>query len=555
MNSFIISKNQFLKSTKLLFVLCLAFSFNNLHAQNKSIPAKPKLVIGIVVDQMRWDFLYKYSDRYSDKGFKRLLSKGFSVENGFIPYAPTVTAAGHTCAYTGSVPAINGIAGNDWYDRNEKKVVYCASDTSVSVVGVASSKYGEMSPKNMWSTSISDELRVATNFKGKSVGVCIKDRGAIFPAGHTANAAYWYDSNNGKWISSSYYMDKLSPWLQKMNDEKFIEKYYKQNWTTLYPKETYTLSAADEQIYEGKFKGNPSSSFPYKMENALTNYSLIASSPHGNTMTLDVAKQALINHELGKDDITDILCVSFSSPDYIGHQFGPNSVEIEDNYLRLDRDMGDFLSFLDKEVGDGNYTIFLTADHGVAHVPGFLKQNKIPGSVFQMSKQIISINDEIKNKFGIDEVIITEQNNQLSLNYNKIREQKLDSSMIEQSIINLLMANKEVLTAFRYKDLNAQILPISIKEKLANGYTNGRCGEILVLFKTGYVDTWITGTTHGSPYAYDTHIPILFYGWGIKTGKGYKTRSMSDIAPTIASLLQIPTPSGSIGNCIEEAIK
>ncbi len=516
---------------------------------------RPKLVIGLMVDQMRWDFLYKYKNRYTSGGFKKLISRGFTSENANIPYAPTVTAAGHACVYTGSVPSLNGIAGNDWFDRSLNRVVYCAEDTIVAAIGADNTKNGKMSPRNLWTTSLSDELRMATNFKGKSVGVCIKDRGAIFPAGHTANAAYWYDGSTGKWISSTYYMEALPDWLQKMNREDFSKKYYKQNWETLFPKNTYVNSTADEQIYEGKFKGVVSSSFPHKMENQLNNHGLISSTPFGNTMTFDVAKKALTNHELGKDEITDILCISLSSPDYIGHQFGPNSMEIEDNYLRLDRDIENFLLFLDKEVGEGKYTLFLTADHGVAHVPGYSEQNKMPGKVFSMSKQIIAINEDAKQAFGIEDLIITEQNNQVYLDTASIMKSIYSVEKMENYVIEKILQNPEVLTVFKYRDLHKQLLPEKTIEMLKNGFASKRSGEIVVLLKSGFVDTWLTGTSHGSHYIYDAHIPVVFYGFGIKQGRGFKTRHMTDIAPTLATLLRIPSPSGCIGEAIEEALK
>ena len=300
--------------------------------------SRPKLVVGMVIDQMRWDYLYRYYNRYSSGGFKRLLNEGFSAENTFIPYTPTYTACGHASIYTGSVPAINGIVGNDWYDRDLNRNMYCAEDTSVSTVG-SNTTAGKMSPKNLLVTTITDELRLATNFKSKVIGISLKDRGSIMPAGHSANAAYWYDGGTGDWITSTHYMSKLPTWLEDCNKIKLANKFYDKNWNTLYPIDTYTQSTIDNKAYEGKARGEESPSFPHPLKLYIgKNYDMIRSTPYGNTITLDLAKLAILSEDLGKGSATDFLAVSCSSTDYVGHQYGPNSIEAEDTYLRLDKD-------------------------------------------------------------------------------------------------------------------------------------------------------------------------------------------------------------------------
>ncbi len=518
--------------------------------------ARPKLVVGIVVDQMRWDYLYRYYDRYGSGGFKRLLNEGFTAEQTYIPYAPTVTAAGHTCVYTGSVPSIHGIAGNNWYDIKDKRVVYCSEDSLVKPIGTDHKSNGRQSPANLKVTSICDELKLATNFRSKVIGVCIKDRGAIFPAGHTADAAFWFDASIGRWISSSHYMDALPDWLIKYNEGKPVERLFKQNWGTLYPKETYVQSDKDENIYEGKYKGYHSSSFPYKLDSlGKKGNSIMASTPWGNTMTAEVAKLALENYMMGQDDITDFLAVSFSSPDYVGHQFGPNSIEAEDTYLRLDKELELLLSFLDEKVGNGKYTVFLTADHGVAHVPGFLMDNKVPAGQWNSSKTIVDINDKILQQFGIKDAILSEQNYQLYLDKEAIKEAGFDVRRLENFIIDELKTVKGIHHAFPLHNLANEALPHQVKEMLINGFHPDRSGHIQVLLEAAWIDGWLTGTSHGLWYNYDSHIPMLFYGWGIRQGKTYERYAMTDFAPTIAALLHIQVPSGSIGRVVSEALK
>ena len=356
--------------------------------------------MGIVVDQMRWDFLYRYYNRYAENGgFKRLMKQGFNCDNTLIPYAPTVTACGHASIYTGSVPSINGMTGNLWWDNQLNRSVYCTEDSSVKTVG-SNTTLGLQSPRNLLTTTIGDELRLATNFKSKVIGIALKDRASILPAGHSANGAYWFDSKTGDWITSDYYMKNLPEWVKNFNSKKLIDTYYKEGWKTLYPLNTYTQSTADENAYEGKPFG-AAKGFPYNFSSyAGSNYSAFLATPFGNTITEEFAKQAIINEQLGADSITDLLAVSFSSTDYVGHTFGPNSVETEDTYLRLDKDLGDFLNFLNTTVGKDQYVIFLSADHGVAHVPAFAKDHNIPAGSIDFSSLTDKMNAALNEKFG-----------------------------------------------------------------------------------------------------------------------------------------------------------
>jgi predicted AlkP superfamily pyrophosphatase or phosphodiesterase len=552
-----------MKKTIFLFIFSISF-FINSFAQNKVKPvaanARPKLVVGIVVDQMRWDFLYRYYDRYSKGGFKRLMNDGFSCENTFIPYTPTVTAAGHTCIYTGSVPAIHGIVGNGWYDYTANREMYCSEDAGVQSVGTSNDN-GKMSPKNMLVTSICDELKLATNFRSKVIGVAIKDRGAILPAGHSADAAYWYDSKTGSFISSSFYFKdlQLPKWAQDFNASGAVLNYYRQNWNTLYPINTYVQSDADTNSYESASLGEDQKQFPYDLKRFIDkkNFGAIRSTPYGNSLTFDFAKAALTNEGLGKDSITDFLAVSFSSTDYIGHAFGPNSVEVEDTYLRLDKGLEDFFAFLDKQVGAGNYTVFLSADHGVAHVPGFLEKHKLPNGGVTGSKVEKLLNDNLKAAFGADSLCIGSWNYQFYLDHKKIAEKKLDKQQIIAATIDFLQQINGVDRAIEYSKLESAILPKNIKEQFANGYYPSRNGDVFVLLKPGFIDDEYggKGTTHGIWNPYDAHIPLLFYGYGIAKGKEYEKVYMTDIAATIASLLHIQMPSGCVGNVITDAIK
>jgi predicted AlkP superfamily pyrophosphatase or phosphodiesterase len=518
---------------------------------------RPKVVVGIVVDHMRWDYLYRYYDRYADNGgFKRLLNKGFSCESTMIPYTPTVTASGHAGIYTGSVPAIHGIVGNSWWDSQLNNTVYCTQDDSAKTVGSTTTQ-GQMSPANMLTTSICDELRLATNFKSKVIGIALKDRGSILPAGHSANAAYWYDNKTGDWITSTYYMNELPQWVKDFNAKKLVDKYYEEGWSTLYPLNTYQQSSDDNKPYENKPFG-AGTNFPYSLKKFVgtNSNSYISVTPHGNTFTFEMAKAALTAEQLGKDSVTDFLAISLSSPDYIGHSFGPNSVESEDDFLRLDKALGDFLNFLNSTVGEGQYLLFLSADHGGAHVPGFFKEHQLPAGTVDMEGLYTDLNKSLKEKFGVDELVVEISNYQVYLNHQLINTSKLNKNEILQWTIDYSSHYPGVERAFESAALASTTLNATIKEMIANGYYASRSGDIQLMFQPQWIEGFkAAGTTHGVWNPYDAHIPLLWYGWNIKPGKSYRQIYMTDIAPTIAAMLHIQMPSGNVGHVIEEITK
>ncbi len=519
---------------------------------------RPKLVVGIVIDQMRWDYLYRFNPLFkSSGGFKRMMGEGFSCDNTLIPYTPTVTACGHTCVYTGSVPAIHGITGNAWWDNKLMKSVYCSEDKTVKGVGGKGEEEGQMSPRNMLTTTICDELRLATNFQSKVIGVALKDRGSILPAGHSANAAYWYEGKSGNFITSTYYMNALPDWVTRFNNRKLVDSLYRLNWNTSLPGDVYSQYAtADIKDYENKPFGKDATGFPYDLSRfAEKDYTKIATTPYGNTLTAEMAKAAVIAEKLGKGPATDFLAVSFSSPDYIGHSFGPNSWEMVDDYVRLDDELGKLFSFLDATVGKGQYTAFLTADHAVAHIPAFMKENKLPGGVMDDAGSMKEMNARIKEKFGVDNAVVSMYNYQVYLNHPKIDAEKIDDELIKKWIIQYLKKNEAVANAFATADIMTTPINKTLREMLANGFNPARSGDVQLILKPGYIEGSATGTTHGLWYPYDSHIPLLWYGWGIKKGKTNRETYMTDIAPTVAALLHIQMPSGSVGKVIEDVMK
>lgn len=506
---------------------------------------------------MRWDYLYRYYERYGDGGFKRLLNEGFSCENTYINYVPSLTGVGHASVYTGSVPAIHGITGNDFIIQATGQNMYCAGDSTVQTVGSSNVSAGKMSPRNLLTTTMTDELRLATNFRSKVISVASKDRGSIMPGGHTANAAYWYDGSSGNWITSTYYMQNLPAWVNRFNGQKLPEKYLKQDWNTLYPINTYLQSTKDDSPYETRFSGTATPTFPVKTSEMLDNgFKILTNTPYGSSLTLEMAKAAVDNENLGTDNITDFLAVSVSSPDAIGHQFGPNSIETEDTYLRLDRDLSAFFTFLDEKVGKGNYAVFLTADHAVAHNPNFLTDNKINAGIFATSAVLKALNSHLEKELKAKDLIKSLINYQVNLNYQTIADKKVKEADVKQITIDFLKKQKGV--AFVVDNENAQnaTIPGAYQNRILNGYNRERSGVIQILLKPGwYAGASPTGASHGSLNPYDTHIPLIFMGWGIKHGKSNNTYYITDIAPTVSGLLHIQEPNGSIGKPINEVLK
>ncbi|HMV23762.1 MAG TPA: alkaline phosphatase family protein [Saprospiraceae bacterium] len=529
------------------------------YAQMKNNNDRPKLVVGIVVDQMRWDYLYKYYQHYNNEGLKRMLNEGFSAENTLIPYIPTYTAIGHTSIYAGSVPAIHGIAGNTFYIKETQSKMYCSQDDSVKSVGNdPENKGGKMSPKNMLSSSVTDELKLATDFRSRVFGVALKDRGAIFPAGHFADGAYWMV--DGNWITSSFYMNDLPSYVKNFNKADFTSAYLSKGWQLAKPSTSYMSRINDDNRYEERFLDSVKVTFPIDLStiSSKKGRDVIKSTPFGNTITLQFAKELITQENLGNNPagVPDFLAISLSSTDYIGHQFAINSLKIEDTYIRLDKDLGDFFNFLDTKIGRGNYTVFLTADHGAAHNPQYILDEKGNGGYFMKRELQQDLNNLLKPEFGTEDLIYNIANNQVLLNHKLIESKNLDTERIKEKLVTALKKREGVSFATDMERLQVASMPEWIKTMAINGYNYKRSGDILIIFDPQWIENYRdkTGTTHGAWNPYDSHIPLVFMGWGIKQGNTHAPVYMTDIAPTIAALLHIQAPNGCIGKPITELL-
>ncbi|MGC1204675.1 MAG: alkaline phosphatase PafA [Flavobacteriaceae bacterium] len=543
----------------MLFVLLMFFCFSSKAqneiplTQNKMDTEKPKLVVGIVVDQMRYDYLTRFFDKYGEGGFKRLMEEGYNCKNNHYNYVPTYTGPGHASIYTGTTPKYHGIIGNNWYDKEEKSSVYCAEDKTVLAVG-SDSDLELMSPRRMLTTTFADENRLFTQLKGKTIGISIKDRGAILPAGHSANAAYWFrGKDEGNFITTNYYMETLPKWVNDFNASRAIEKYLKE-WNTLYDISTYTESGEDLNDFEGGFQGKETATFPYdlkKLSKKNGGFDILKGTPYGNSIIADFAIEALKAEQLGKDNITDVLTVSFSSTDYVGHNFGVNSKEIEDTYIRLDKELKRFFEALDIEVGVGEYTLFLTADHGAVDVPAYLQSLKIPSGYLNNNDRKEQFHKFLNATFGTVDIVENISNNQIFINREKLKELDLDLDDVQEAIVNEQISYPHISKAYTAITMASVDFTEGIEALLQKGYNQKRSGDVILVDDPAYISYHKTGSTHGSGLNYDTHVPLLFFGKGIKHGQTYKKTEITDIAPTISALLGISFPNAAIGQPLE----
>ncbi|MDG1728731.1 MAG: alkaline phosphatase family protein [Algibacter sp.] len=530
----------------LLFVFSMTLS---VLAQNEN----PKLVVGIVVDQMRYDYLTRFYSKYGEGGFKRMMNEGFNCKNNHFNYIPTKTGPGHASVFTGTTPKYHGVIANDWYDKKAKKMVYCAGDDSVFAVGT-DSELERMSPHRMKTTTFADENRLFTQMRGKSIGISIKDRGAILPAGHSANAAYWFrGKDEGDFISSTYYMESLPKWVTKFNKSRSIESYLK-TWNTLYDISIYTESGADLNNFEGGFKGKDTATFPYDLKALAkenSSFDILKATPFGNSIVTDFAIAAIKGEQLGKDNNTDVLTVSFSSTDYVGHNFGVNSKEIEDTYIRLDKEIERFLKVLDDEVGAGEYTLFLTADHGAIDVPSYLQTVNIPSGYLNKTERKEKFHDFLRETYGTISIVENMSNNQIFLNKEKIKELDLDLDDVQEAIVNEQITYSHVSKAYTAITMSSVDFTEGIEALLQKGFNQKRSGDVILVNDPAYISYRKTGSTHGSGLNYDTHVPLLFFGKGIKKGQTLKKTEITDIAPTMSALLGISFPNAAIGQPLE----
>ncbi len=500
---------------RFLFLICFLLTASLSVCAQEQFAERPKLVVGIVVDQMRWDYLSRYNNHFTDNGFKRLINEGYSCNNCLINYVPTVTSIGHTSAFTGTTPAYHGICGNTFYLDGKK--VGCVKDTTVQTVG-SNTRKGQSSPHLLLATTIGDQLRLHTDFRSKVIGVSYKDRAAILPAGRGANAAYWMDNNALCFVSSTYYMKELPDYVKQINAQMAKNKELKK-------------VGKDVALY-----------------------------PICGTLTTDMAIAALKGENLGKGDVTDMLCVSYSQTDAIGHEWGTRGKHTDEAYLELDNDLGRLLTALDEQVGKGNYLLFLTADHGGAHNWKFMQDNKLNGGKFLYEEVIKGAEAKVQEMLGATKPVINDIFDfRVFLNHQSIADQHLEADAVKRVITDYLKTVDHVIFAVDMERLRVSSLPERLMNMALMGYHPRRSGDILIITEPNHYmygsSSSPVGTTHGQWNPHDAHIPLLFYGWHVNHGETSREVHINDIAPTICQMLYIQQPNACTGEAIMEVRK
>ena len=463
---------------------------------------RPKLIVGLVVDQMRWDYLY--NSQWGEGGFKTLLQDGYRCNNTIIDYVPTVTAAGHASIYSGTTPAFHGIAGNNFM-LNGKNVTSVQDDSERGVGG--NDKTRGKSPRNLITTNLADQLLLATDFKSRTVGIALKDRAAILPAGHRPIGAYWYDKGSASFVTSTYYRDKLPKWVSDFNKKHHDE----------IASDVYNL-------------------------------------PIGTTLTFALAEQALINEQLGQGEATDLLAISVSNTDMCSHYYGTHSPKVDSIYYQLDREIAHFIEVLDQRIGRGNYLLFLSADHGGTHSYPRMTSHGLPSACWYNPEALTAANQVLKQQFGVDSLLKAEMEYTFYLNQEVIDGARLDRDQVMRAACQALEQPEEIQWAIDVSRIDTYPIPSILKERIKLGYFPERSGEIYIVPRTGVYagKTEWDGSNHGTWSQSDSHIPLIFMGWHIPAGETNRLTHMTDIAATICAMLHIQSPNGCIGMPIFE---
>ena len=531
---------------RVFLIVFLSLTAASLYSQKAD---KPKLVVGIVVDQMRHDYILRFWNDFGEDGFKKLIGNGLNCTQTHYTYIPTKTGPGHATIYTGSDPTIHGICGNDWYIPSKQVSINCVEDSSVEAGGenVVSGR----SPANLMSENMADQLKMAHGDNSKVISISIKDRGAILPGGHQADGVFWYSSKSGNFVSSSYYLQELPAWVNKFNDEKWADQFLSMKWE-LFPEVKDDLNLVDNRLYEAPLDKKEQRIFPYDLNHLKEDggYGLLKYTPYGNTITLKLAAEAILKEKLGKHPGSDLLMVSVSSTDYVGHLFGPYSKEIRDTYIRLDRDLAEFVDRLEKAVGKENFLLFLTADHGVMEIPEYLTENNIPAGRYSTPELRKDLNAYLQKKQNVNDAVLDISNFNLYFDPNKKNDPELLGNL-KKSAIEYLNSRDFVKIAVDGELMTEGLSRDPLLKKASRGHFEGRSGDVVFITQPGWIaSSGNTGTTHGSGYNYDSHVPLFFYGWNIKVGTRSQFHDVKDIAATICDALGISKPAGADGKVI-----
>ena len=535
-------------------IIILVSFFEGLSGQGAYLPPdKPRLVIGIIVEQLKYDQLERFRDRFGEDGIKRLLNEGTYFKNASFEYMLTQSASGHATISTGTEPSYHGITSDNWFLPLKNELIYCTRDLEVNPVG-GSYEAGLNSPVNLQASTFSDELEMATNKNSRVFGVGIKDNSAILSTGHSADGVYWFDNTSGTWMTSTYYLKALPSWIADFNATGYSETYLNGTWDLLKPAKDYADCQPDSNSYEAGFgSGN---NFPYDLRkirskvngSTKTDYSLLRETPAGNSLTTKFAIKLMEKERLGKDDVTDYLSVCYSSTDYIGHRFGPSSVEMGDAILRLDGDIKDLLAYVVDSIGKKNVLIYFTSAHGISEIPAILEKNRIPAGYFRQNQALQLLRSYLNAVYGEGNWVKGYSERQIFLNRTLIEDARLSLEDVQKKVARFLVQFTGVAAAYPYSAFEANDFGNGNLRKIINNFNPQRSGDVIVTLNPGWVERdgdYVTN--HNSPYEYDNHVPLIWYGWTVNRSTVTRKVNMTDIAATLSSLCKVPSPNACTG--------
>ena len=537
-------------------IVILILVFVKLSGQGAYLPPdKPRLVIGIVVEELKYDQLEKFRDKLGENGIKRLINEGTYFKNASYEYMLTQSAPGHATISTGAEPSFHGITSDEWYVPLKNELINCTRDATVNSVG-GSFESGLHSPVNLLVSTFSDELQMSTNKKSKAFGVGLRESSAIFSAGHAANAAYWFDNTTGTWMSSTYYINSLPTWVNDFNAMKFSDSYLNSTWSLLRPAAYYVDCLPDSNSFEAGF--NKINYFPYDLKKirAKNDYSLLRETPFGNSLTANFAIRLIQNEQLGKDDVTDYLSICFSATDYIGHRFGPSSVEMGDAILRLDDDIKNLLTYLNDSIGKKNVLIYFTAAHGISEIPTVLEKNRIPSGYFQQNQALQLLRSYLNAVYGEGDWVKGYSERQIFLNRTLIEDARLSLDDVQKKVARFLVQFTGVEAAYPYSAFEANDFGNGNLKRIINNFSPQRSGDVIVILNPGWVEKESDYVTnHNSPWEYDSHVPLIWYGWTVNKSIVTRKVNMTDIAATLSTLCKVPYPNACTGEPMFELFR
>lgn len=546
---------------KSVIIVVLLFVSVSIFSQGAYIPPdRPALIIGIIAEGLRFDQVEKLRDQLRENGIRKLLNEGTSYRNANSGYLLTQGAPGFATIVSGTEPAFHGIPSDSWYEPFNNELVYCTRDVSINPVG-GSYEFGLNSPVNLRSSSFSDELKMSTNGKSKVFGIGFRDYGAVLGAGHAADGAFWFDERTGTWMSCTYYMNLLPSWLNDFNALGLADKYLSGKWDRFRQEEDYGVALPDSSVHEKGFKG--SYMFPYDL-NRLTlsgglskkrDYSLLKETPFSNSLTTDLAIRLIDEERLGQDEYPDYITIAYSATDYISHRFGPSSAESADAFYRLDAEIERLLDYLNGKIGKRNILVFFTSAHGIAEVPLVLESNHIPSGYFKSNQAMMLLRSYLNAYYGQGDWVRAYHERQIFLNRGLIEDARISLEDIQKRVSRFMVQFSGVAAAYPSYAFETNNFTEGHLRKISNSYTPMRSGDVFIILLPGWVEYSDHITNHNSPYDYDSHVPLIWYGWSVNRTSVFRRVNITDIAATLSAIMRIPLPNACSGEPLPELFR